>query len=110
MSTNSFWTTQIQKLLLHIIMNSMRYRLAPYVYYGDPDNTFFSATIVLPVVGTLRTEYPRVQVSSQDNGSRLSVKGSSEAVMCPRGSGSRFRPGPASGLSRVTWALWAASK
>jgi hypothetical protein len=40
-------------------------------------------------VGTLRTGYPRVQASSQDNGSRLPAEGSSEASMCPRGSGSR---------------------
>jgi hypothetical protein len=41
-------------------------------------------------VGTLRTRYPRVQASSQDNGSgsRLSAGDSSEATTCPRSSGS----------------------
>jgi hypothetical protein len=41
-------------------------------------------------VGTLRTRYPRVQASSQDNGSgsRLPAGGSSEATTCPRSSGS----------------------
>jgi hypothetical protein len=50
------------------------------------------------VVGTLRTGYLRVQAPSQDNGSRLPAKGSSEAARCPRGSGFRSRlwaaPGP----------------
>jgi hypothetical protein len=49
-------------------------------------------------VGTLRTGYPRIQALSQDNGSRLPTKGSSEATMCPRGSGSRSRLGAAPGL------------
>jgi hypothetical protein len=40
-------------------------------------------------VGTLRTGYPRVQASSQDNGSRLPAEGSSEAATCLHGSGSR---------------------
>jgi hypothetical protein len=42
------------------------------------------------IVGTLRTEYPRVQASSQDNGSgsRLLAGGSSGAATCPHGSGS----------------------
>jgi hypothetical protein len=39
-------------------------------------------------VGTLRTGYPRVQTSSQDNGSHLPARGSSRAVICPHGSGS----------------------
>jgi hypothetical protein len=41
-------------------------------------------------IGTLRIGYPRVQASSQDNGSgsHLPVGGSSGAAMCPRGSGS----------------------
>jgi hypothetical protein len=47
---------------------------------------------------------PRVQASSQDNGSRLPAKGSSEAAMCPRGSGSRSRLGAAPGPLCVTWA------
>jgi hypothetical protein len=41
----------------------------------------------LGAVGTLRTGYPRVQASSQDNGSRLPAEGSSEVATCPRGSG-----------------------
>jgi hypothetical protein len=40
------------------------------------------------IVGTLRTGYPRVQASSQDNGSSLPVGGSSRAATCPHGSGS----------------------
>jgi hypothetical protein len=39
-------------------------------------------------VGTLRTGYPRVQASSQDNGFRLPIEGSSEAATCLRGLGS----------------------
>jgi hypothetical protein len=39
-------------------------------------------------VGTLRTGYPRVQTSSQDNGSHLPARGSSRAAICPHGSGS----------------------
>jgi hypothetical protein len=38
-------------------------------------------------VGTLRTEYPHVQASSQDNGSRLPAGGSSGAATCPSSSG-----------------------
>jgi hypothetical protein len=38
---------------------------------------------------------PRVQASSQGNGSRLLAKDSSEATMCPRGSDSRSRLGAA---------------
>jgi hypothetical protein len=66
-------------------------------------------------VGTLRTGYPHVQASSQDNGSRLPVggssraatyprssgfpaRGSSRAATCPRGTGSRL---PARGSSRA---------
>jgi hypothetical protein len=52
-------------------------------------------------VGTLRTEYPRVQASSQDNGSRPPAEGSSEAAMCPRGSGSRSRLEAALGPPRA---------
>jgi hypothetical protein len=50
-------------------------------------------------VGTLRTGYPRVQASNQDNGSRLPDKGSSEAAMSPRGSGSHSQLGAAPGPS-----------
>jgi hypothetical protein len=52
-------------------------------------------------VGTLRTGYPRVQASNQDNGSRLPAEGSSEAVTCPRGLGSRSQPGADPGPPRV---------
>jgi hypothetical protein len=54
-------------------------------------------------VGTLMTGYPRVQASSRDNGFHLPVKGSSEAAMCPRSSGSRSRSrlGAAPGLPRA---------
>jgi hypothetical protein len=49
-------------------------------------------------VSTLRTGYPHVQASSQDNGSHLLAEGSSEAAMCPCGSGSNpwlgAAPGP----------------
>jgi hypothetical protein len=38
------------------------------------------------IVGTLRTGYPCVQASSQDNGSCLPAGGCSGAAMCPRGS------------------------
>jgi hypothetical protein len=61
-------------------------------------------------VGTLRTEYPRVQASSHDNGSRLPAEGSSEATVCPRGSAQHRgrhvppRLGAALGPPRVTWA------
>jgi hypothetical protein len=53
-----------------------------------------------PSIGTLRTGYPRVQASSQDNGSgsRLPAGGSSGAATCPRGFGSRL---PARGSSRA---------
>jgi hypothetical protein len=40
------------------------------------------------VVSTLRTGYPHIQASSQDNGSRLPAQGSSGSATCPRGSGS----------------------
>jgi hypothetical protein len=53
------------------------------------------------LVGTLRIGYPRAQALSQDNGSRLPAEGSSEAVMCPRGSGSRSQLGAALGPPRV---------
>jgi hypothetical protein len=39
-------------------------------------------------VVTMRTGYPHVQASSQDNGSRLPAGGSSGAATCPRSSGS----------------------
>jgi hypothetical protein len=59
----------------------------------------------LPVKGSSQLwsydRVPRVQASSQDNGSRLPAKGSSEAVMCPRGSGSRSRLGAAPGPPRA---------
>jgi hypothetical protein len=74
----------------------------------------------LGAVGTLRTGYPRVQASSQDNGSRLPAEGSSEgrhvsprlglslpaegssgAATCPHGSGSRSRLGAAPRTSRI---------
>jgi hypothetical protein len=55
-------------------------------------------------VSTLRTGYPHIQASSQDNDSRLPAKGSSEAAMCPRYSGFRSRLGAAPGPPRVTWA------
>jgi hypothetical protein len=59
----------------------------------DPTKNGFGVSI-----GTLRTEYPRKQASSQDNSSCLPAGGSSKATMCPRGSGSRSRlraaPGP----------------
>jgi hypothetical protein len=48
-------------------------------------------------VGTLRTEYPHVQASSQDNGSRFPAESSSDATKCPRGSGSRSQLGAALG-------------
>jgi hypothetical protein len=44
-------------------------------------------TKVKLTVGTLRTGYPRVQASSQDNGPHLPAEVSSETVTCPRGSG-----------------------
>jgi hypothetical protein len=44
-------------------------------------------------VGTLRTGYPCVQASSQDNGSRLPAEGSSEAATCPHGSDSHSQLG-----------------
>jgi hypothetical protein len=75
------------------------------------------------IVGTLRTGYPRVQASSQDNdsclpaggssrattcprssGSHLPAQGSSGAAMCPHGSGSHLPAGEAPGLPHVTWA------
>jgi hypothetical protein len=52
-------------------------------------------------VGTLRTGYPRVQASSQDNGSRFPAGGSSEAAMCLHSSGSFSQHGAAPGPSRV---------
>jgi hypothetical protein len=56
-----------------------------------PTRGFASSPEVGPeaTVGTLRTGYPCVQASSQDNGSYLPAEGSSEAATCPRGSGSR---------------------
>jgi hypothetical protein len=52
-------------------------------------------------VSTLRIGYPRVQTSSQGNGSHLLAEGSSEAAMCPRGLGSCSRLGAAPGPSRA---------
>jgi hypothetical protein len=52
-------------------------------------------------VGTLRTGYPRVRASSQDNGSRLPAEGSSDATTCPHGSGSRSQLRAAPGPPRV---------
>jgi hypothetical protein len=68
-----------------------------------PTHGFASSPEVGPgaTVGTLRTGYPRVQASSQDNGSRLLAEGSSEAATCPRGLGSRSQLGAAPGLPRV---------
>jgi hypothetical protein len=54
---------------------------------------------LLPIVSTLRTRYSRVQVSSQDNGSRLPARGSFRAAMCPRGSGSRLLAQGSSGAA-----------
>jgi hypothetical protein len=48
------------------------------------------------IVGTLRTGYPLVQASSQDNDSCLPAGGSSRATTCPRSSGSHL---PAQGSS-----------
>jgi hypothetical protein len=50
-------------------------------------------------VGTLRTGYPHIQASSQDNSSRLPAGGSSEAVTCPRGSVSRLPARDSSGAA-----------
>jgi hypothetical protein len=52
-------------------------------------------------VDTLRTGYPHVQALSQDNGSRLLDKGSSEAAMCFRCSGSHSRLRAAPRLPRA---------
>jgi hypothetical protein len=52
-------------------------------------------------VGTLRTGYLRVQAPSQDNGSRLPARGSFEAAMSSRGSGSHSRLGAAPGPPRA---------
>jgi hypothetical protein len=52
-------------------------------------------------VGTLSTGYPRVQASSQDNGSRHPAEGSSEAATYLHGSGSRSKHGAAPGLPRI---------
>jgi hypothetical protein len=46
--------------------------------------------------------YPRVQASSQDNGSHLPAEGSSKAAMCPHGSSSRSWLGAAPGPPHVT--------
>jgi hypothetical protein len=64
----------------------------------DPTKNGFGVSI-----GTLRTEYPRKQASSQDNGFCLPVGGSSKATMCPRGSGSRSRLRVAPGPPRAPW-------
>jgi hypothetical protein len=66
--------------------------------------------LLLQSVGTLRTGYPRVQASSQDNGSRLPARGSSRAATCPRGSGSCLPLGAALGPPRVPVALAPASR
>jgi hypothetical protein len=50
------------------------------------------------------TRYPRVQASSQDNGSRLPAEGSSEAAMCPRDSVSCSWLRAAPGLPRAPMA------
>jgi hypothetical protein len=51
------------------------------------------------IVGTVRTGYPHVQASSQDNGSRLPAGGCSGAATCPRGSGSRLLAWGSSGAA-----------
>jgi hypothetical protein len=93
MPTNSFWTTQIQKLLLHIIMNSTRYRCR-YPEDRVPPRT---------------SSKLRQQLS-------LPARGSSGTVTCSRGSGQHQnrhvpqRLRAASGPPCVTWApaptLW----
>jgi hypothetical protein len=50
-------------------------------------------------VGTLMTGYPRVQASSQDNGSCLPTGGSSGAATSPHGSGSHLSARGSSGAT-----------
>jgi hypothetical protein len=50
-------------------------------------------------VGTLRTGYPHVQASSQDNGSRLPAGGSSGVAMCHLGSSNHLLAQGSSGAS-----------
>jgi hypothetical protein len=56
-------------------------------------------------IGTLRTGYPHVQASSQDNGSRLSAVGSSGTATCPTAPAPASRLGAASGPPHVPAAL-----
>jgi hypothetical protein len=82
---------------------TQRFRKAARGKNVGPTRGFATSLEVGPgaTVGTLRTGYPRVQALSQGNGSRLPAKGSSEAVRCPCGSGSRSRLGAAPGPPRA---------
>jgi hypothetical protein len=50
-------------------------------------------------VGTLRTGYPCVKASNQDNGSRFLAGGNSGAATCPRGFGPRLPAWGSSGAA-----------
>jgi hypothetical protein len=88
--------------------NTKRLRKATRGKDVGPTRGFAASPGVGPsaTVGTLRIGYPRVQASSQDNGSRLPAKGSSEAATCPHSSGSRSQLGAAPGPPRIPTA-WA---
>jgi hypothetical protein len=60
-------------------------------------------------VGTLWIEYPRVQLSSQDNGSRPPAGGSFGGATCPRDSGSHLLARDSSGAATCPVALAPAS-
>jgi hypothetical protein len=62
-----------------------RLRKAAWGKDVGPTRGFTASPRVGPgaTVGTLRTGYPRVQVSSQENNSHLPAGGSSEAATCP---------------------------
>jgi hypothetical protein len=66
---------------------------------SNPSRSWAGLPSQVDPVGTLRTGYPHVQASSQDNSSFLPTGGSSEAAMCPHGSASRLSGWGSSGAA-----------
>jgi hypothetical protein len=82
--------------------------LPPPVSYGRSNTSSLPDALMSPAacaaIGTLSTGYPHAQASSQDNGTYLPAEGSSKAVTCPHGSGSRSQLEAALGPPRVPMA------
>jgi hypothetical protein len=80
------WVTTYQPCCTSALESKhTRLRKAAWGKDVGPTRGFTASPRVGPgaTVGTLRTGYPRVQVSSQENNSHLLAGGSSEAATCP---------------------------